>query len=98
MPWYYIGTIIVLPSFFGIFLFPNFETNSTPQIIYYIALPSLFNIGWAFVQISNMAIVNSITFSSQRRDRLISLRNGFTYVAYLATLSTALILFAIMDD
>jgi Na+/melibiose symporter-like transporter len=45
-----------------------------------------------------MAIVNSITFSTQRRDRLISLRNGFTYVANLTVLSIALALFAVMKD
>jgi Na+/melibiose symporter-like transporter len=61
-------------------------------------LPAIFNVGWASVQISNMAVVNSITYSTQRRDRLISLRNGFTYVANLAVLSVALILFAIMKD
>jgi len=55
-------------------------------------------VGWAFVQISNMAVVNSITFSTQRRDRLISLRNGFTFVANLTVLSIALVLFAVMKD
>lgn len=43
-----------------------------------------------------MALVNSITFSTQRRDRLISLRNGFTYVANLAVLTVALGLFALI--
>jgi Na+/melibiose symporter-like transporter len=61
-------------------------------------LPAVFNVGWAFVQISNMALVNSITFSTQRRDRLISLRNGFTYVANLTVLSIALVLFSLMKD
>lgn len=68
------------------------------QIAYYIVLPAVFNVGWAFVQISNMAVVNSITFSTQRRDRLISLRNGFTYVANLTVLSIALALFALMKN
>lgn len=98
MLWYYIGTIIVLPSFLGIFIYPPFETNSVIQITYYIILPVLFNIGWAFVQISTMAIVNSITASTQRKDRLISLRNGFTYVAYLSVLTVALALFALVDS
>ena len=82
----------------GIFIYPPFEQGSSEQIAYYIVLPAVFNVGWAFVQISNMALVNSITFSTQRRDRLISLRNGFTYVANLTVLTIALILFAMMKD
>ena len=61
-------------------------------------MPAVFNVGWAFVQISNMALVNSITFSTQRRDRLISLRNGFTFVANLTVLTIALCLFAIIKE
>jgi Na+/melibiose symporter-like transporter len=45
-----------------------------------------------------MALVNSITYSTQKRDRLISLRNGFTYVANLTVLTLALSLFALMKD
>ena len=45
-----------------------------------------------------MAFVNSITFSTQKRDRLISLRNGFTYVANLTVLTIALGLFALMKN
>jgi Na+/melibiose symporter-like transporter len=97
-PWYIAGTIIVLPSFLGIFIYPPFEKNSPEQIAYYIILPAVFNVGWACVQISNMAFVNSITFSTQRRDRLISLRNGFTYVANLTVLTIALGLFDLLND
>ena len=63
-PWYLIGTLIVMPSFLCIFIYPDFETNSPYQIAYYVILPAIFNVGWAFVQISNMAIVNSITYST----------------------------------
>jgi Na+/melibiose symporter-like transporter len=45
-----------------------------------------------------MAVVNSITHSTQRRDRLISLRNGFTYVANFVVLTMALIIFALSTD
>jgi Na+/melibiose symporter-like transporter len=45
-----------------------------------------------------MAFLNCITYSTQRRDRLISLRNGFTYVANLTVLSFALGLFAMIND
>jgi Na+/melibiose symporter-like transporter len=92
-PWYIFGTIIVLPSFLGIFIDPNFSSDSA-RFIYYCTLPALFNVGWACVQISNMSVVNSLTFSTQKRDKLISLRNGFTYLANFTVLITALILFA----
>jgi Na+/melibiose symporter-like transporter len=100
-PWYILGTFIVVPSFLGIFVgadFFDFTTGSTTQHAYYIALPAVFNVGWAFVQISNMALVNSITYSTQRRDSLISLRNGFTYVANLSVLTIALALFALIKQ
>jgi len=45
-----------------------------------------------------MAIVNSITHSTQRRDQLISLRNGFTFVANFTVLISALIIFVIIKD
>jgi Na+/melibiose symporter-like transporter len=68
-PWYILGTIIVLPSFMGLFLHPfhkiqDGETIPTNIIVYYLALPAIFNIGWASVQIANMAIVNSLTYST----------------------------------
>ncbi|CDW80446.1 UNKNOWN [Stylonychia lemnae] len=95
-PWYLAGSILVIPSFLGIFIYPGFEGGA--QIAYYIILPAIFNVGWACVQISNMAVVNSITFSTQRRDRLISLRNGFTFVANFTVLTSALIIFVILSD
>lgn len=90
------GTLLVLPTFLGIFIYPGFE--GAQQVAYYIILPALFNVGWAFVQISNMALVNSITFSSQRRDQLITLRNAFTFVANVLVLAIALVIFAIVKD
>lgn len=74
-PWYIVGSIIVLPCFFMI-LFSPFGVGTgkagesdplmnTPKIIgYYVALASLFNIGWASVQIANMSVVNSLTYST----------------------------------
>ena len=45
-----------------------------------------------------MSIVNSITYSTQRRDRLISLRNGFSFVANVFVLVISLICFAVIKD
>ena len=60
--------------------------------------PALFNVGWASVQISNMSLVINITASQQRRDRLVSGRNAFTYIAGIGILILMLALFAIVSD
>lgn len=46
-PWYIGGTILAIPSFLGIFIYPGLTGNS--QIAYYITLPAVFNVGWACV-------------------------------------------------
>jgi len=46
-PWYLAGTILVIPSFMGIFMYPGLEGSA--QIGYYILLPTLFNVGFACV-------------------------------------------------
>lgn len=43
-PWYLIGTILVLPTFLGIFVAPDFATKNA-QVAYYIILPAVFNVG-----------------------------------------------------
>ena len=65
---------------------------------YYILLPALFNVGWASVQISTMSVVVSISQSQTRRDRLVSLRNGFTYISSLVVLVLAGVLFKTIED
>jgi len=65
-PFYILGTLIVIPCFLGIFLSPfgvKLTTITGSQMGYYIALASIFNVGWASVQIANMSVVNSITYS-----------------------------------
>jgi len=65
-PWYLFGTILVAPTFFLLFydVLPK-DASPTTKNTYFIILPAIFNIGWASVQISNMSIVNSITYSQQ---------------------------------
>jgi Na+/melibiose symporter-like transporter len=55
----------------------------------------LFNVGWSSVQVANMSVVNSITYSTQKRDTLVASRNTFTNIANIAFLVTSLILFKI---
>lgn len=57
--WYYFGSLLVFPSFLGIFIStPGFLNTDHKMYIWYIVLPAIFNVGWASVQISNMSIVN----------------------------------------
>lgn len=46
-PWYIVGTILVIPSFMGIFIYPGLTGNA--ETAYYIILPAILNVGWAFV-------------------------------------------------
>ena len=107
MPWYYFGTVMVIPCFMGIFAYPDFvnKTNSLGEIespnfriAWYITLPALFNVGWASVQISNMSIVNQLSNSNRMRDKLVNNRNGFTYAANIVVLTLALIMFLYVSN
>lgn len=63
--WYLFGSILVIPSFLGIFAnFTFVATNGTTfENTWYCVLPAIFNIGWACVQISHLAIVNQLSYS-----------------------------------
>jgi len=101
IPWYFFGTIVVMPCFLGIFSYPPFvnkEHGSAFQRTWYLTLPALFNVGWAAVQISHMSIVNSLSNSNQKRDKLSNTRNGFTYAANITVLTCALIMFLTVKD
>jgi Na+/melibiose symporter-like transporter len=65
---------------------------------YFVILPAMFNTGWAAVQIATMALVVSVTLSQGRRDTLVSLRNGFTYIANLLALVVAIIFILTIDN
>ena len=43
-PWYLFGTILVIPTFLGIFIYPDFSQYGR-TVAWYITLPALFNIG-----------------------------------------------------
>ena len=89
--WYYFGTFLVMPAFLCIFL--DFPLSGTFETIWYITWPAIFNVGWASVQISHMAIVNALSFSQRKRDQMVIRRNAFTYAANIFALGFSLILF-----
>ena len=104
-PFYIMGSIVVLPCFFFLFLspfngIPFAEGSPIPGdvLAYYIALASIFNVGWASTQIANMSVVNTLTFSTQKRDQLVASRNTFTFVANIFVLLSALLLFIVLDS
>lgn len=97
--WYYMGSALVLPSFLGIFYAtPGFLTTQRMEDIWYCTLPAIFNVGWASVQIAHMSIVNQLSYSQRRRDKMVNNRNGFTYAANIIVLTVALILFLVIDN
>ena len=68
--WYIVGSILLVPTFLGTFNEPLFSTWSHNysrglQLFYYALLGTLFNVGWAAVQISNMSLVVGITYSQK---------------------------------
>jgi Na+/melibiose symporter-like transporter len=67
----------------------------TGEVAFYMIMAMLFNVGWSSVQVANMSVVNSITYSTQKRDTLVASRNTFTNIANIAFLVTSLILFKI---
>ena len=61
-------------------------------------MPAIFNVAWASIQIAHLAIVNTITYSQRRRDKMINYRNGFTYIANVTVLAVALLVFLTVSD
>ena len=94
--WYVMGSLLVIPSFSFIFTSPAFLTVGPTQNAWYITWPAIFNVGWASVQISNMSIVNQLTYSQRKRDQMINLRQGFTFAANIFILTASLTLFILI--
>ena len=57
MPYYYFGTLLVIPTFLGLFIYPDFINDKDEdgnwyagkRDAWYITLPAVFNVGWAAV-------------------------------------------------
>lgn len=89
--WHLFGTFFVLISF--PFLFteclagPN--TNQFSQFFYYAALIGIFQIGWAFVQISHLSMIPDITTNSHEKVELNTKRYAFTVISNLCVYGIA---------
>jgi Na+/melibiose symporter-like transporter len=103
-PWYIAGTIIVPITFFFIWqpCYPASYFDGSAelaiQILWYGTAAALFNVGWASIQISHMALLPNITPSLERRNFLIGWRTAFTYISNVAVLGMALALFNIIGS
>jgi GPH family glycoside/pentoside/hexuronide:cation symporter len=107
MPWYFVGSMMTFPCFFLSLSHPEFinkkDENGEPlnyegKAVFYIFLSAIINIGWAFVQISHMSMVNSLTFSNRKRDELTNNRSSFTYTAYVISLLCSLVCFMTISN
>ena len=103
-PWYILGTLIVPVSFFFVFeeCYPCKSASGGSRvvvaIIWYCFFASLFNVGWASIQISHMSLIPSLSPLKETKDKLIGIRNGFTYISNIAVLLVAFLLFKTVDD
>ena len=101
-PWYVGGTILVVICFSLIFQ-PCFicnkdHTYSTMELMYYLVLPSLFNIGWASVQVAHMSLLPQISANKKNKDRMVRIRTGFTFISQFLSLMISLIVFLNIKD
>ena len=95
-PWYVLGLIMVIVCYIPIY--SGFKSTKGAEYAWYTIFPSLFNFGWASLQISHMSLVPSLTCSRKRRDKLNNLRNSFTFISNLTVLGLGLIIFSVMED
>jgi Na+/melibiose symporter-like transporter len=84
--WHLAGTLIVAFCYFMVFglysLIPAIRDLSISyQILYYVIAASLFNVGWAAVQVSHMSMVPELSKVAQERVGLNSARYGFTVMS-----------------
>ncbi|CAG9764368.1 unnamed protein product [Ceutorhynchus assimilis] len=81
--WYFMGTFLVIFTFPFIFspCIGCSQSLKIYQMIYYSFFITLFQFGWASVQIAHMSLIPEITSNKHQRTKLASVRNGATVVA-----------------
>ena len=101
-PWYIGGTLGVVLCFSLIFQQCKICKNSSNpelwEMIYYITLPSLFNIAWASVQVSHMSLLPSISINKKNRDHMVRLRTAFTFSSQMICLFLSFLIFYLIED
>jgi Na+/melibiose symporter-like transporter len=86
--WLLIGAVIVNGSFYFIFAECNVCTKIAwlPPVVWYSLFASLFNVGWATLQVAHMALIPDLTSNDGERTRLNSARYAGCIVATLLML------------
>lgn len=86
--WLGIGAVIVNASFYFIFseCYVCGRWAWFPPVVWYSIWASLFNVGWACVQVSHMALIPDLSGNDGERTRLNSARYAGCIVATLLTL------------
>jgi len=101
-PWYIGGTLGVVVCFSLIFqqctLCRNTDNPELWEMVYYITLPSLFNIAWACVQVSHMSLLPSISINRKNRDHMVRLRTAYTFSSQFVCLILSFIIFYLVED
>lgn len=102
-PWYIFGTILVPLCFFWVFekCYPSEGLSGNSELavstLWYCTWAALFNVGWAAVQISHLALIPQLSPMKETKDKLIGIRTGFTYISNIVVLLIALLLFKVID-
>ncbi|CAH0474096.1 unnamed protein product [Peronospora belbahrii] len=99
--WLAIGSLLVMLCFFFVFAtcVPEWFADSPSRVImlvYYSAAASIFNIGWATVQVSHMAMVPELSEDDNVRCILNSTRYAFTILSNVLIFCVFLILLRVV--
>ena len=62
-------------------------------MLYYCGLSALWTIGWPFVNVAHLTMVNELSYSQRRRDRMVNGRISAEYLAIMLILVISLLLF-----
>uniref|UniRef100_A0A0X3P4W1 Major facilitator superfamily domain-containing protein 12 n=1 Tax=Schistocephalus solidus TaxID=70667 RepID=A0A0X3P4W1_SCHSO len=92
--WHLGGSILILLSFSFVFGPVYGAENADPwaKVVYYAPFVVLFQVGWASVQISHLALLNDLTYDPGERVLLASLRYFFNVLSSLAVYLIAFLL------
>ena len=99
-PWYIAGSFLVAISFSLIFqrCLICSEDKGTMQLMYYISLLVLYNLGWAAVQVAHMSLLPVISVNKKNKDKMVRLRTGFFFISQFFSLVISLVVFSIVGD
>lgn len=94
--WHLLGTILVTMSFTFILSKPVFGITGT--VAYYLPFVMIFQVGWAFTQLSHLSLIPYLADSDSDRADLNSLRYGFFVLANVFVYLVAYVIFQSVQD